>query len=256
MEFDPNYIAKLAKDMETEGQNKPIYVRPHPTEKDRYQLIDGEHRVRALQKLGRPLVRAEIHARLSDEEAFVKALRINQEHGMPLKELEEARHINKMKGLFDYSEEQIGKCFTRSQSWVRDRLTLALSLAPKVEEHVSTRVLTLRHAIEIAQLPKEEQIVVAEKIANTVKSGGKFSTRATQALVHALKEAETPEKKQRILEKPLEVYAELYRKKPEALERAMAPEAEVLLQRFDCPCGCGHYLLVQWNERKGEWRKK
>ena len=255
MQFDPTYITELAEDIKAEGQLKPIMVRPHPTEPNRYQAVDGEHRVRALRKLGETLVRAEIHA-LTDEEAYYRAMRINQLHGKALEELEEACHINKMKGIFDYSEEQIAKRFSRSQSWVRDRLILALSLAPMVEENVSNRLLTSTDAIRIAVLPKEEQTQVAELIAKKRKNGFKISTRATTGLVHAIKEAKTPEEKQRILDKPVEVYAELYRKKPKALERAMAPEAEVLLQRFDCPCGCGYYLLVQWNERKGEWRKK
>src|SRR3972149_6049543 len=156
MQFDPAYITKLAADIEVEGQLKPIMVKPHPTESNRYQVVDGEHRVRALQKLGRTLVRAEVHA-LSDEEAYYRAMRINQLHGKPLEDLEEACHINKMVTLFGLTQEEVGKRFARSRQWVSQRLDLALRLAPKVEEYVATRVASSRHAIEMSILPKEDQ---------------------------------------------------------------------------------------------------
>jgi ParB family chromosome partitioning protein len=272
MQFDPKYVAKLAEDIEAEGQLKPIMVRPHPTEPEKYQVIDGEHRVRALQKLGKTLVRAEVHA-LSDEEAYYRAMRINQLHGKALEELEEACHINKMMALFGLTQEQIGKQFVRSRQWVSQRLDLALRIAPKVEEYVGTRVASTRHAVEIAQLPKEDQERVVEKVAET-----KLSTRATRAVVQAIKKA--PERRQEILEHPLEVYAAEF-KDPKQLEKALltiGPEDDFLAKAkeiktkeqvdelFDealvkgrepvtvekCP-GCGKQLRVDWVKGEVSW---
>jgi ParB/RepB/Spo0J family partition protein len=272
MQFDTNYVAKLAEDIKAEGQLKPIMVRPHPKEPNKYQVIDGEHRVRALQKLGNSLVRAEIHA-LSDEDAYYRAMRINQLHGKRLEELEEACHINKMKALFEYSEDQIAKRFTRSQSWVRDRLTLALSLAPQVEEHVSSRLLTSTHAVEIARLPKGEQAKVADVVAQK-----NLSIKATRGFVQAVKKAETAEQKERILEKPLELYVQTF-KDPKQLETALLtikPEDDFLAKTkeikteeqakeffaeskpeeatatFQCP-GCGKQLRVDWAKGEVRW---
>lgn len=268
MRFDPNYIAKLAEDIEAEGQLKPIVVRSHPSQAEKYQVIDGEHRVRALQKLGKALVRAEVHV-LSDEEAYHRAMRINQLHGKRLEELEEARHINKMMAVFGYTEMEMAKRLDRPQSWISQRRSLAVKIAPKVEEKIISRLITPSHAIEIAELPKEDQEKVVEKVAEK-----RLRRSATRGLVHAIKEA-TPEKKQQILEKPLEVYAKEF-KDPATLKKALltiSPQDDFLkkaeeiktaeqakkfwegakpqeaLETLECP-GCGRKLRVDW--AKGE----
>jgi len=250
MQFDPTYIAKLAEDIEAEGQLKPIMVRPHPKQPEKYQVVDGEHRVRALQKLGKTLARAEVHA-LSDDEAYYRAMRINQLHGKALEQLEEAVHINKMIGIFGYTEEQIAKRFNRAQSWVSQRRALAVSLASKVEENVIRRLISSSHAVEIAELPKEDQELVVEKVAEPKKKP--LPVRATRALVHAIKEAKTPEEKRLILSKPIETYTNLYKQR-EALHRSLLARPEQpVYQRLECPCGCGWSLWIQWNERIAKW---
>jgi len=272
MQFDPNYVTKLAEDIEAEGQLKPIMVRPHPAKPDTFQIIDGEHRVRALKKLGKTLVRAEVHA-LSDEEAFYRAMRINQLHGKSLEELEEACHINKMMGLFSLTETQIGERFSRSQEWVSKRISLATSLSQKVEDNVITRVITSRHAIEIAELPKEDQEKVVAIVAKE-----KLSTRATEGLVHAVKEAGTPEQKEKILAKSMKLYSNTF-KDPKQMKTALLtikPDDDFLAkteeikteeqakeffaeskpeeaaETFQCP-GCGKQLRVDWAKGEVQW---
>jgi len=250
MQFDPKYINTLAEDMKAWGQHKPILVRPHPTDPNKYQVVDGEHRVRALQRIGQALVRAEVHP-LNDEEAFFRAMRINQLHGKPLEELEEACHINKMIAIFGYTEEQIAKRFKKSQQWVSQRRSLAVSLASKVEDYVTRRLVTSSHAVELAELPKEDQTQIVEKIVEK-----KLPVRTTRVLVHAYKKAQTPKEKQMILSKPVEVYAEIYKQR-EALDRALLPIPEKpVFQRFDCPCGCGYSLWIDWNEMRAEWHRR
>lgn len=45
-------LAKLVRNIEQTGQYEPIIVRPHPQSKDCFQIINGEHRCKALAKLG------------------------------------------------------------------------------------------------------------------------------------------------------------------------------------------------------------
>ncbi len=45
-------LAKLVRNIEQTGQYEPIIVRPHPHKKDCFQIINGEHRYKALAKLG------------------------------------------------------------------------------------------------------------------------------------------------------------------------------------------------------------
>jgi ParB/RepB/Spo0J family partition protein len=274
MGFDVNYVAKLAEDIQAEGQLKPIMIRANPAHPNKYQVIDGEHRIRALQKLGQSLIRAEIHA-LSDEEAYYRAMRINQLHGKSLEELEEACHINKMMTLFGLTETQIGARFNRSHSWVSQRISLAISLSPKVKDNVVTRVTTSRHAIEIAELSKEDQ----ERVVGIVAKD-KLSTRATEGLVHAIKEADTPEQKEKILGKSMKLYSSTF-KDPRQMKTALltikpdddflaktkeikteAQAAELFDEALEkkaepyqtetCP-GCGKQLRIDWVKRELSW---
>jgi hypothetical protein len=46
-------FGKLVRNIERTGLYEPIVVRPHPEIKDKFQIINGHHRVKALEKLGR-----------------------------------------------------------------------------------------------------------------------------------------------------------------------------------------------------------
>jgi len=234
--FDPKYIQELAESIRREGQHKPILVRLHPKEPERYQVIDGEHRVRALQRLGQHLVRAEVRV-LSDEEADVLAIRINQMHGRRLTEPEEAEHIAKLHDKDGLDFREIAERLGKSIGWVHGRYSLSKRLSPKTRELFTRVNITPRQAIELSELPREDQDTVAEKAY-----GLTFSQ--TQSLVHAIKEAENQEEKQRILSKPLETYAQLV-ETPEQLKRLAetAPE-EAVLEIYTCVCGRTH--TIDW----------
>src|SRR4030042_2854997 len=45
-------FARLVRNIERTGRYEPLLVRPCPNKKNRFQLINGEHRCRALAKLG------------------------------------------------------------------------------------------------------------------------------------------------------------------------------------------------------------
>jgi ParB/RepB/Spo0J family partition protein len=54
---NPNVMSKdkfrkLIRNIERTGYIEPIVVRPHPNKKGKYQIINGHHRVKALEKLG------------------------------------------------------------------------------------------------------------------------------------------------------------------------------------------------------------
>jgi len=245
--FSPSYVERLTASFKREGQFQPIVVRSHPTKPGKYQLIDGEHRVRALRKAGELLVRAEVVA-LSDEEAYILAMRLNQTHGKPLDEIEEALRFKEMMEKYSYTQQRVAEVFEVSQPLVSIRLKLVEDSSQELREAFIRRLIKPEAAREIAELPKEEQTQVVGRVA-----GKKISQRATRALVHSFKAAKTPEEKRLILSKPVEVYAQLY-KQPEALQRSLLAQPEQpTYQRFECPCGCGWSLWIQWNERTAKW---
>lgn len=233
--FSENYVEELAESIEREGQLKPIIVRVHPTKPNVYQVIDGEHRIRALRKLGRSVVRAEVR-RLSDEEACLLAMRVNQMHGKRLEELEEGLHIKKMMEQFGYTQTDVAERFNKTQAWVSYRLALVERLAPETREALITRVIEIAHAREIAELPKENQPAVIAKVASD-----KLSFKKTEALVHAIKDH--PESKKEILARPVEIVAPL----PENLQKFVEEHGPEQPKFSEWACEvCGAEYVVNW----------
>lgn len=50
--MDNETLLKLRRHIESTGRYEPVTVRPHPTETDKFQIINGHHRVRALRNIG------------------------------------------------------------------------------------------------------------------------------------------------------------------------------------------------------------
>ncbi len=193
--FDERYVDELAESIDKEGQFKPIIVRLHPLKKSMFEVIDGEHRVRALRRLGRLYIRAEIRI-LSDEEADILAMRVNQMHGKRLNELEEGLHIKGLMERYGRTQEQVAESFNRSQQWVSQRLRLAIDSCNELIQAITTRVVNPTIAREVTELPKQDQPEVLEKIIKD-----KLSSRETALLVKSIKEH--PDKKEDVLSRPI-----------------------------------------------------
>jgi len=244
MAINRKWVKDLAEDIKNNGQQKAVIVQYQP--EPPYPLVDGEHRIAALKLLQKTLVRAEIRP-LSDEEAAFLAMKINEMHGLRLDDLERGKQMHLLQEKFGWSQEKLGKMYGRSQDWISQRIGLYVAATPELKNNVTTRVVTFTHAREIAKLPEEEQPEVVEKVKEA-----KLSSRATKALVQALKEAETPDEKQRILEKPIESYKNIY-KDQEAIKRALAAKPDdIVFQVLTCPV-CGNKVAVDWNSREFKW---
>ena len=233
--FSMRYIDELAEDIARSGQLKPIIVRPHPTKPNVYEMIDGEHRFRALRKLGRSLIRAEVRM-LSDEEADLLAMRINQMHGKRLEDLEEGLHIKKMMEQHGWSQRDIAESLRRSLGWVNGRLALANKLSPETKEAFTRVNITKRKAIEIAELPKEIQPSV---VARVVNEG--LSFKDTETLVHAIKDY--PESKEDVLVKPINELTSPPTDIKEFIEKH-GPE-QPQFEQWKCP-ECGAEYTISW----------
>ena len=243
--FDESWIKELAEDISRNGLLKPIIVRPHPSKPGVYQVVDGEHRVRALKLLGKTQVRAEVR-QLSDEEAAFLAMRVNELHGKNLSELEEGMHILRLNRDFGWTQEQIAEKFGRSQQWVSDRVRIARNMSEDLRFYHARGKISVAHAREIVELPKEVQPEVVRKV---VEEG--LSSRETALLTHALKKAEGEDEEKRVLQAPVKALAEAY-EEPEKVVEATLSKKEELIETFTCP-GCGRRAVVDWVERKLVW---
>lgn len=269
MAINQKWVKDLAEDIKNNGQQKAIIVQYQPELP--YPLIDGEHRVAALRLLGQPLVRAEVKP-VPDEEAAFLAMKINEMHGLRLDDLERGKQLFTLQEKFGWSQEKLGKMYSRSQRWVSDKIGIYVAAAPELKNNVSTRVLTFTHAREIVRLPKEDQAEVVEKVKTR-----RLSSRKTKALVKALKTVENPVEKQLVLkripkldakqaealtdilqDKPVEKRVEILEKPIEelVLDPGLVEPKETLIQQFECPCGCGMILWVNWEAKHGWWKEQ
>ena len=87
---------KLVRNIERTGLYEPIVVRPHPKEKGRFQIINGHHRVKALEKLGRKVANCVVWE-VNDEETSVLLATLNRLAGsdVPAKKIELLKELTK-----------------------------------------------------------------------------------------------------------------------------------------------------------------
>lgn len=85
-EMDDFMLTKAEESWDRFGQVKRVIVRPHPKDKGRYQILDGEHRTRLAGHLGHQSIRCEVIHDIPDSEAKRLGLALNDIHGENSKE--------------------------------------------------------------------------------------------------------------------------------------------------------------------------
>jgi ParB family transcriptional regulator, chromosome partitioning protein len=128
----PEAERKLVGSLAAIGQQVPVVV-VHGEGPERFVLVDGYKRVRALRRLGQDLVGATCWD-LSEAEALVLDRLMRTGEGATA--LEQGWLLHDLAGRFALSLEDLGRRFTRSASWVSRRLALVEELPEAIQEHV------------------------------------------------------------------------------------------------------------------------
>ena len=125
----PLHERSLLSSLAEIGQQLPIVV---VSEAERWVLIDGYKRVRALQRLARDTVRA-THWQIEEAEALMleRGLRRGSEDA-----LDQAWLLAEMQERFGWSLEELARRFEHSKSWVSGRLALLQILPKPIQEQV------------------------------------------------------------------------------------------------------------------------
>jgi ParB/RepB/Spo0J family partition protein len=180
-EFPKEEIASFAAALAAEGQLQPVAVRYAPGEDGalpdpaddglRYQLLDGERRLRALKLLGWPTIRAEIGA-YSDAQMRSGALAAALQR-KDLNAIEEARAFQAMLAAGDADgPTQLAQRLGLSQGQVSNRLRL-LELPANVQAKVISREISASNAralVPLAAAPAALAHVIEE--AKNRRDGG------------------------------------------------------------------------------------
>lgn len=177
--LDEPQFQELVASMETAGLLQPVVVRRHL---DGYQLIAGERRWRAAQKLGWPRIPAIIKD--ADDRTLLTLALIENLQRDNLSSIEEATSYQRLIDEFQLSQAEIARLVGRERSTVANALRL-LKLPPDVAQLVDEGKLSEGHARALLGLTDRNQIA---KLAQTAISEG-WSVREVETKVRGVRPA-------------------------------------------------------------------
>jgi ParB family chromosome partitioning protein len=175
--FDEKNLEDLTNSIKKRGIIQPIIVRKSNDNKLKFEIIAGERRWLAAQKVGLnevPVVITEADDLKSLEIAIVENV---QRHD--LNPLEEAQGYKKLIDEFDYDQEKVSQFIGKSRSHITNSLRL-LTLPKEVIQLIESQKITAGHAKILVGLNNAE--FVANKIIEK-----KLSVRQTESFVKIFK---------------------------------------------------------------------
>ncbi|MFN3630209.1 MAG: ParB/RepB/Spo0J family partition protein [Casimicrobiaceae bacterium] len=173
--FDEATLADLAASIKTQGLMQPIVVRQLAD--GRHEIIAGERRFRAARLAG--LDRVPVIVREVDDATALTLALIENLQRQDLNPIEEAQGLRRLIDEFGFTHEQAAQAVGKSRSAVTNLLRL-LDLAEPVRERLIAGTLEAGAARALATLPRDRQVLLAERIA--IQG---LSVRAVEALVKA-----------------------------------------------------------------------
>ena len=171
--FDEENLKSLIESIREQGVIQPILVRK--SKKDKYELIAGERRLRAVKTLGHSKIPA-ILKTITDESAAIYALLENVQREN-LNPIEEALGLEKLIRQFKFTQESLAKKTGKSRSHIANLIRL-LSLDKYVIDLLSQKKIDMGHARALITLSQSSQKIYADKIV-----AQKLSVREIERMV-------------------------------------------------------------------------
>lgn len=159
--FDDEKLDELCQSIRTHGVIQPIVVRMR---NDRYEIIAGERRFRAVQRLGLPTIPVIVREMNDAQAASVALIENLQREGLTA--IEEAAAYQKLMEIHDLTQESLAQRIGKSQSTIANKIRL-LQLSEPVKQAMLDRKITERHARALLALdnPDDQRKVLEEIIA-------------------------------------------------------------------------------------------
>lgn len=174
--FTDSELEELASSIRENGLLQPLVVRPAPGAHDRYELVAGERRFRAITKLGWEDVPVLVRE-ASDETLLVLALVENLQREA-LNPIEEAEGYRSLTDRFGMSQSDIARAMGKDRSTVANFLRL-LNLPPSVRKLVETGELSMGHARALLTL--DDTVRAGELARKAVREGWSVREMERQA---------------------------------------------------------------------------
>lgn len=162
IDFDDEALMELSQSIRENGLIHPITVRQ---EKDGYEIVAGERRYRAMKIAG--MIEIPVIVIDADEVQMAEMALVENIQRENLSAIEEANAYVQIMKTTGISQSQLALKLGKSQSSIANKIRL-LQLDEEVQQAVTTRRITERHARALLALPKEKQEQAMETI---VKKG-------------------------------------------------------------------------------------
>lgn len=186
LEFDDEALMELAQSIRENGLIQPITVREV---NGHYQIIAGERRYRALRLNGALEVLANVMD--ADELQMAEMALVENIQRENLSAVEEAKSYVGIMKYAGINQSQLALRVGKSQSAIANKLRL-LSLQEEVQEAVSSRQITERHARALVGLEEEKQRQFLHKI---IKKG--WTVAQTERMLK--QELQGPKEKKKVM---------------------------------------------------------
>ncbi len=177
--FDQDSLAELADSIRSQGILQPIVVRMLAT--DRYELVAGERRWRAVQLVGLAEIPAVVREIADDAAAAVALIENIQREN--LNPIEQARALQRLQQEFGLTHEEVAQAVGKSRSSVTNLLRLN-TLPEMVQQMLDNRQLEMGHARALLALTGGQLKAAAQQV---VRKG--LSVRQTESLVRSLQQS-------------------------------------------------------------------
>ncbi|MES2124312.1 MAG: ParB/RepB/Spo0J family partition protein [Gemmatimonadota bacterium] len=218
--FDDGALAELTASIDASGLLQPIVVRPVGS---RFELIAGERRWRAVQRLGWSKVPAMVRE-LDDRTTLTLALIENLQRD-DLTALDEAIGYQRLMGEFNVAQAEVARLVGKDRSTVANTLRL-LKLPPDVQELLQAGKITEGHGRALLALENPAEI---SRLAREVVAKG-WSVREVEALVRgeSLEQARGKMMKKPAAQKPASADA---RRVEDALRKRLGTDVRLTAKR-------------------------
>lgn len=209
--FDEDALSELEHSIREFGLLQPIVVRENPTHPGEFELVMGERRWRAAERVGLETVPAIVRP-VEDAELLRDAL-LENIHRANLNPLEEAAAYQQLLDEFEVTHEELATRLGRSRPVISNTIRL-LKLPVPVQRRVAAGVLSAGHARALLSL---EDPGAQEDLAARIVAEG-LSVRGTEEQVTLLASAPSKARRKPVRKMTMPAVDQLGRKLSDAFD--------------------------------------
>jgi ParB family chromosome partitioning protein len=151
LQFDDEKMESLAQSIKVHGIIQPLIV---SKKGNQYELVAGERRLQAAQKIG--LKKVPVIVREADELQKLELAIVENVQRHDLNPIEEGKAYQKLCDEFEMSQEEVSRKMGKSRSLVANKIRL-LSLPVEIQKGLIEGKITEGHAKAILSIPNPEK---------------------------------------------------------------------------------------------------